>query len=194
METATAAESTQTNSTAPVTQTAAPVTESWNGRMNFPKNRYVVRLMEKAFGLSKSSNNPMITMTWEIVGKVINGVLVTTSAIKQDDGNIKVVDISGMKCMNWLTLSEANMGRVRDFHRIMGLPLVDINPEAPDLSVYDSLVANYILSGDKYSELSDDIDEKTGLQIPIMDDDGKPIVKNRIVMGDLISRNTTLLG
>jgi hypothetical protein len=43
------------------------VTTGWNNKMPFPKDRYTITCIEETFDTSKSSGNPMLTQTWEIV-------------------------------------------------------------------------------------------------------------------------------
>lgn len=170
------------------------VVQQWNGKIKFPRNRYILRQMDKTFKTSKAGN-PMIEFGWEICAKELpktDDTYRTTTVVKtqQVDGSIIQVGIAGVTLLGWLTLTEGNMRNVKEFHRIMGLPVVDINPESPDLSIYDRLIINAIVNCQKKDELSDDIDEATGLRIPILGDDGKPITRYVLQLGDILSRNT----
>jgi len=40
----------------------------WNSKMEFPKDRYILHCVEEEFGISKGSQNPMVTRTWEVIG------------------------------------------------------------------------------------------------------------------------------
>ena len=41
--------------------------EKWNNQVNITNENVIVRVLEESFGPSKSSGNPMITLTWEVV-------------------------------------------------------------------------------------------------------------------------------
>jgi hypothetical protein len=41
--------------------------EKWNNQVKITNENVIVRVLEEAFGPSKSSNNPMITLQWEVV-------------------------------------------------------------------------------------------------------------------------------
>lgn len=166
----------------------APLTEQWTGRKyNFPKNRYIARIADKTFKTS-SKGNPMIEIGWEIVAK---GDGTQALKVKGYDGKDYTVAIAGAQSRTYLTLSESAKKMVQEFCKKMKLPVTELDPSAPDLSLLDGIIANVIVVGEKSQELSDELDEVTGKQKPILDDDGKPIVKTYLRITDIISRNTT---
>lgn len=182
METAT------TEPTATTTEPTAPAPElsMWNRKAGkFPRNRYILRMKEVTGKLSKAGN-PMLEFQWEIVGEK------KSVAIKVD-GVIKQFGIIGLTVPNWMSLSDASKDFQRDTHKLLGLGAITPNPVTPDLTIYNGLIVNAIVGCEPTEELSDEVDVITGKQIPILDDEGKPIINYRLVMSDIISRNTTFV-
>lgn len=175
-----------------MTQVESPL-EMWNSNYPFNKNRYILRLTDKEFKQS-SKGNPMIEMGWEIVGAGGDGSKQTASIIVDPITKLrKDMVVIGLKAQFWLTLTDNNMARVREWHSKMKLQVSEPNPESPDLSIYDGIIANAIVGCRESEELSDDVDTATGLRIPIKDDNGKPIKKYYLSISDFISRNTTFV-
>ncbi len=100
----------------------------------------IVRCLENEFGLSKSSNSPMITCKWEVVG------------IKNKDGGVdtKIVQgdkeyvISGLRTnKTYHTLSKKALNFFQDFWcKSQGIPLSDfsVDSENPNREHLNNLV------------------------------------------------------
>lgn len=104
-----------------------------------PNGRYVMRCIEEVFSISKSSENPMITRTWEVV---------SPEEIKIGD---KLVGLAGEKFRQYLTTkviasekntfslaevakkSDAAYKRWMDENAKVGLPTEGFDDENPDM-------------------------------------------------------------
>jgi hypothetical protein len=147
-------------------------------KKKLPRNRYITRLLSSESKTS-SKGNPMIEMLFEIAAPLT----------KKVDG--VEYQIAGLQTRHYVTLTPATEGRVKEFLRVMGLPEVPLNPESPDLSIFDGLLAWCICEGEKQEELSDEVDEATGKRKPILDPDtNEPLVRYSIRIRDFIKKAT----
>lgn len=117
------------------------MSQKWNSRVQFPQDNFVIRCTDENFGPSKSSQNPMITLEFElqspdeievagekytVAGEKINNVYLTTQVI--EDGTLNVEKTQ--KCAK----------RIEDMYRAFNLDFSTFNPENPVLGFKGKLV------------------------------------------------------
>lgn len=167
-----------------------PTMDMWNSKMRFPKNKYILRVNDAKYSLSKEKQNPMIELQAEIVGPKSSVTIKQVNA-QTGETTVQTVGIIGLNVSMWVVLTDNARQYVRDLHKAMGFGPIEPNPNSPELQIYKGIILNGIIECETSPELSDDLDEVTGKQIPITDDEGKPIIRYRLKWKDIISRNTT---
>jgi hypothetical protein len=111
--------------------------QNWNSQIVFPQDNYILRCTDASFGPSKSSGNPMITLSFEIVApesinvagtdynvagiKTLDYYLTTQS--KDGEGNVNVEKTENLKT------------RLDDATTKFGIPAVT-NPENPSIEEF----------------------------------------------------------
>jgi hypothetical protein len=107
----------------------------WNNKLPFPKDRYTIRCIEESFGLSKSSDNPMISRTWEVL---------TPELVTIGD---KQVNVAGAKIQQYVVCkvkdpetggwdakkSDVKFGQLRDDLTALGYEGEEIDDENPPM-------------------------------------------------------------
>lgn len=76
---------------------------SWNSKMPFPKDAYILKCVEESFAPSKSSGNPMLTRTWEIISPEI----IVIGDKQVNIGGVKLTQYRPVKCKNSKEEAEA---------------------------------------------------------------------------------------
>lgn len=164
---------------------------SWNNKLPLPRDRYTLRCIEESFGLSKSSDNPMLSRTWEIVAPET-----VTIGDKQ-------VSVAGQKVQQYLVTkvkdpdtggwdakkSDTKFGQLRDDLQKLGFEGEEIDDENPPL-VAESKVVDAIL----YGKLNQAFKEMTAEQrasgakvgSPITDASGQPIKTYQIQIDSIL--------
>jgi hypothetical protein len=150
-----------------------------NKDVKLPRERYAVRIIEEKFEVSKTSGNPMIVLTGEIVApetfvNPADGTAITISGVKLRP---KYVVLSSNESPE---KAQANFDRYSDLREKLGVPIgeegVDINNPP---KVFEGLIIDAICSGKEYSPRKDPTPEqraKKQMGSPINGPDGKPIV------------------
>ena len=162
---------------------------SLNSSTQLPTDRYIVRCKKEEFGISKSSGNPMITRTWEIVSPdtiVVNG---------------QSVVIAGTEILQYLTLknieddakTKAAVGRYLAENKKLGLYSDEVDNENPSL-VCVGVVADAILASDentrKKAPTPEQIAAGKKFGDNILGQDGKPIKSYQHKVGEILGVST----
>jgi hypothetical protein len=141
-----------------------------------PKSTYRHKVVDVAFGNSKSTNNPMFTLTCEITGH---------PGFPDPKNPGEVIDPNGTQADVYMSLTDKAAGNVRKMFKAMGLPL--------DVSI-DDLKANpnpelfrgreFLAMG--YSKPDVQIDEitKQPLKNPVT---GQDIIYYRYQIGEVFA-------
>src|SRR5690349_9817698 len=79
-----------------------------------PKSTYRHKVVDVAFGMSKSTNNPMFTLDVEITGH---------PGFPNPKNPQQIVDPNGTKAQVYLSLTEKAMSNIKRFFKACGLPL-----------------------------------------------------------------------
>lgn len=140
------------------------------GNVRVPRDLYQLRCIDAKFGISKSSENPMITLTWEIVGPDS----ITVDGMK--------ADVRGKQLTQYLVLTAKNAGNVFELHEKLGLPAETLDDQNPDTEVYKNLVVDAILSSEDVISRKEPTPEQRASRQqgdPILDGEGKQIVSYR---------------
>lgn len=130
-----------------------------------PKSTYWHRIKDAEFGMSKSSQSPMFTLTVEICDH---------PGYPDPKNPGSIVDVNGTEATMWVTLTDKASFHVKKFFKACGLPL--------DLSIAD-LVANpnpAFLLGKKFLALGY---SKADIQV---DEITKQPIKNPLTGQDLV--------
>ena len=112
----------------------------WNSNMPWQTDNYVLRCTEELFGMSKGSENPMITLTYEVVSPEeieIAGeatMVVGTRIV----GYYTTMVLNGEGDLAEKTTKAQN--RVRELYSLFGLDNTNINFENPVLGFKGKLV------------------------------------------------------
>jgi hypothetical protein len=145
------------------------------------RNRYIVRCIGQTFGKSKSSGNPMITLEWEVVGEPQkDGTIAPT--IKRGTDTYQVAGLP-IRPTYFTLVAGKPLERFFDFQRAAGLPSDSVDETDPDLSGYEGLLMQAILATEESQEmtaLTEEEREDGKKPEPILDEDGKPIVRTAI--------------
>ena len=154
------------------------------------KDRYVVRIVDAKFGLSKSSQNPMVTMKVEVVGvPTPNGI---EDTISRGGKTYSVAGIQLQPIYYPLVAGKA-LGRFVSFLDTAELPSEEIDDENHDCSVYKGLEMEALVSS--YAETQKKIlsdEERAEGKVegdPILDNEGKPITKELAVLTEWICKH-----
>lgn len=165
-----------------------------------PRNRYVVRCTNEEFGPSKSSGNPMITRTWEIVhpekvsvngvDKIVAGLEVTQylpTIVLQDDKKTRD-DTKSDKALSRIKSENEALG-ITDPEAV-GAKFDDENPKL----VANGIVADAILSCEASKQFASPTPEEVAngkkFGQPIKDDNGKDIVVYRIRLDSILGKSS----
>ena len=131
------------------------------------RDRVKLRVKDAVFGVAKQSGRDMITLTCEIVEP--------EKYLCPLDGQTYILD--QFELVYYLSVEGENkektdfhLGRLRDFHEKLGLPL-DFDPET-DVKLYRNVLFSTILTAFQDNPTKKD---EEGKYVPITDDDGKPI-------------------
>lgn len=165
------------------------------------KDAYVIRVLEKKFG-PNSNDDPMVTITWELVGKPnIDGTIDTE--VRRGDTSYK---IAGLRVKpTYYTLIEKGVGFYRDLYQLAtGEPFQGVDETNPDLSWLDKLSVLALLVAESQPVRKELTNEekvllkqagKPLLGEPILDGDGKPITRDsvRIDFNGMLSKYTGAL-
>ena len=172
---------------------------SWNNKKPFPRDRYAITCIEETFGLSKSSDNPMITRVWEIS---------SPETVQQGD---KKMNVAGLKINQYVTTkvkdpktggwdaeaSDKNFGRFRDELVLMGFTEEAIDDEAPPLFAKGKTVDAIVYAkADKArkSPTPEQLAKGQKQGDPIKDQDGKEVVTYQLAIDSILGLSTTQVG
>lgn len=161
-----------------------------SARDRLPRNRYTVQCNEETFEISKSSGNPMIVRTWEVV--------------QPESVKIGGVDkiIAGVEVKQYLSLKSSNedgsrddaksdkaLARLRDENENLGIPTAVIDDENPELKC-KGIVADAILSAEEYAQRLDPTPEQLAkgqkFGDPIKDANGKEVKGWRVKLDQIL--------
>jgi len=146
-------------------------------RVYIPKSTYWHNVKDAEYGMSKSSNNPMFTLTVEIVDH---------PGYPDTKNPGMIVDPNGTEAQFWVSLTEKAQGNVKKFFNACGLPT--------DITINELLVKPdpSFLIGKKffaigYSKADPQIDEitKQPIKNPMT---GEPVVFYQYKIGDVFPR------
>lgn len=147
------------------------------------KDRYVVRLIEATFGLSKAKNNPMISVQAEVVG-VPTTQGITCSIVKRGGVDWQIAGIR-VNTSYFPLVAGPSLSRFFAFHDALNLPH-EVDENNPNVEQYKGKLVEAILTTEESVErkvLSDD-EKAAGKTMgdPILDNDGKEIKTTRVVV------------
>lgn len=122
--------------------TEAPVNLGSN--IALPRDRYIIRCTAEEFGPSKSSGNPMITRTWEIVSPesiMIDGkkVIIAGTEIKR----YNTLEVIGDQAKTLKAVGSYLADNAK-----LGLPSAEVDTENPEL-LCEGVCAHAILSSEE---------------------------------------------
>jgi len=163
-----------------------------------PAGRYTIRCIDSAFGPSKSSGNPMITLSWEVVAPErvnINGTEKVIAGIKMDSYHTTInLGANGKRDD---AKSEASLARLSETLKALQLPTT-IDDENPDLTVFNGIVAEAVLDSDENTLKAKATPEQLAQGIKfgedVLDDNGAPIKTYRPKISNILKRSTTAVG
>lgn len=136
-------------------------------------DRYIIRNTGAKFGNS-SKGNPMITTNWEIAGILVNGV-VQTEIVR----NGVTYQVAGLPTQpKFFTLTSKAVGMYLDVLEGWGCP-VTVDETNPDLTILDNMVCSALLRSKEFIERKVPTEDQE-VGDPILDDDGKPMVRNQV--------------
>jgi len=143
------------------------------------KDRYVVRIIEAGFGLSKSSGKPMITISTEIVGKPQpSGV--TTPTVVYNDKSYQIASIKPSR-KYFVLQAGPSLERFFAFQRACGLPDTEVDETNPPTQCFEGLLLEAILTATEQTDKKQlTPEEKAAGKTegdPITDGDGNPITR-----------------
>lgn len=122
---------------------------------------YQLQCIQAEFGKS-SKDNPMITLTFEIV---------SPETSQSPDG--EEVQVVGAQVRDYLTLVPTGFDKIKELHRKMGLSM-DLDENKPDTMQYVGKIVIAIVATDQKAVLNEITNE------PIIDPEtGKKVVKNQ---------------
>jgi hypothetical protein len=121
--------------------------QSYKGEVPLPNNvRFIIRCISEEFGPSKSSDNPMITLEWEVVAPEsipVGDKLLTVAGIKlRQYLSTKIFDRETREIDQEKT--DKAQTRWVEQNKLLGLPISDLNPENP-VKRYENVVADAML-------------------------------------------------
>jgi len=138
------------------------------------KDRYVVRVIEPKFGLSKA-DNPMITLQLEVVGVPVGNKIVPI--VQRGNQSWQVAGLRTNAVYLTLKAGPA-LGRVLDFHEMIGLPRT-VDETNPPIHEYNGKVLEAILTSEESVQRKaltpEDVVAGKKVGDPILDNDGKEI-------------------
>jgi len=153
------------------------------------KDRYVVRVVQATFGLSKSSQNPMVTMKVEVAGvPTTEGVV---DSIKRGDNTYQVAGVQLQPIYFPLVAGKA-LGRFVTFLEAAGLPSDEVDDENHDCEPYLGLLMEATVNSftdtqrKVLTEEQREAGEKQGEDI--VDNEGKPLTKNIAVLTEWLCK------
>lgn len=152
------------------------------------RDRYIIRCIDKRFGPS-SKDNPMIVLNWEIAG-VPKGDSVDTKLTR---GGVDW-DVVGLQTQpSYFTLIPGPaLDRFFDFQEKAGLPADEIDDENPDLTGYDGLLMEAIVTGSEQVERKaltpEERAEGKTVGDPILDGDGNEIKRTQLQVQSFLKK------
>lgn len=152
-------------STSYLTQTSNEPTKMFNVELPYPK-KYTLRCIDCVFKRSKTSDNPMLERTWEIIAPSTVNVMV--------NGEKKEVSIAGLTFKDWLTMSAKTAEIVRQDSAWLSVTPPD--DEMPNTEIYKGKEATGFVATEKIVAKDPDT------QQPITDSAGKPSVSCRYTL------------
>lgn len=129
------------------------------GRPYIPQRTYAVVIIGAEFSRSKSSGQPMITFTWEIVDPKI--VVFKNNA----------VNVEGTKIIEYASLQPQALGKLKSLHKFLGLP-AKISTSNPLTNVYMGK-AVYAIVNTRSKVLTIE-----GTNEPILNAEKQPVAQN----------------
>ncbi len=142
------------------------------GNIRIPRDIYKITCIEGEFKKSYTKKTPIITLTWEIFHPE-----------KTKIGGLEVT-IAGVRCRNSFFLTDKAIGRLVQFHNLMGIPndvILDTDSEEFMRQFikdnYIGLQAEAILSSSEYIQKREIIQEDGSIvEENLLDSDGKLVV------------------
>lgn len=131
-----------------------------SGRPFLKRGSFTVRVMKTELKKSKKGN-PMLVFNYEIVSPEIMEI----TSIVNGEPTTKPVKISGLSLMDYITLNEFGLARLKALHKAGGFPM-DIDTDKPDTDIYRGKGINVYLSSENTTLLDEQTNE------PVVDDDG----------------------
>jgi hypothetical protein len=168
-------------------------------KTEIPDNFYesaIIRCVEATFGLSKSSQKPMITLEWELLGvrNKDNKDVIDTQIVS--GGQTYVLAGLNVRPTYHTLTKEAARYFAPIWAKFTGQPESEfkVDPENPDLTIYKGLVMSAVIKAnktDKRKPLTDE-DKKAGKTQGdiVVDEDGKPL-SFKMVEVDTFNRRFT---
>jgi len=143
---------------------------AFNARI--PRDRYTLRIIKVEQAVSKSSNNPMLIVTAEVLGKDGNETVTNERGER--------VNVAGVQITYYLVLNEKNAGRLFEFFSKLGFNCDEIDTENPlQDKQLEGVIFDAILSSEERIPYGQD-------NKPITGRDGKPVS-----LGYVIQSNTS---
>lgn len=129
---------------------AAGQPEQINSKVKLPQQNYVVRCKKVDFQFSRSSQNPMLVLTWELC--------------KPETLSIagRVYSIAGVELRKqYVTLTEKAKNRFFDMQRMFGIePGIDLDNPMDVANQFVGVVANAVCNSEEYIRRRDLTDEE----------------------------------
>lgn len=152
-----------------------------NQKLELPRNFYdsaIIRCTKASFGPSKSSNKPMITLEWELLGvrNKEDKSKIDTSITK--NGIEYVIAGLNVRSKYHTLIPEAIKYYRADWSKYTGRPESEfmVDTDNPDLNIFDKLVMSAVIKAKtvtKTKELSEE-DKAAGESNIVKDEDGNP--------------------
>lgn len=173
------------------------VVSGWNNKMPFPKDRYVLTCIEETFDVSKSSGNPMLTQTWEIV---------SPEFVEQGENKLNV---AGCKVTRYVTTkvrstkeeieagagpwnterSDKNWARFHNELLLLGFPEDgEVDDENPPIFALNKTVDAIVYAKADVARKSPTPEQARRRQMgdPIKDADGKDVVTYQLQIDSIL--------
>lgn len=141
-----------------------------------PKSVYKHKITEVQFGLSKSANAPMFTLTVEIIDH---------PGFPNPKNPSEIVDVNGQDAVVYASLTEKALGNLKRLFKACGLP-TDISLEELVANPNGEFLKGKTFSALGYSKADPQVDEIT--KQPIVNPfTGQPIVYYRYTVGEILA-------
>jgi hypothetical protein len=163
------------------------------------KDRFAVRILKATFGPSKSSGDPMITLSELELAGVPNATGSLDTTVKRGDVTYKV---AGLKLNPvYFPLTKKSLGRYIDFYeKVNGVgSFTGVDENNPDMAYLDDLVMEAIVSSSSEPERKVLTEEEKRAKVlageqpvgdPIKGADGKEITKDQIYVATWLQKYT----